>query len=146
MRPAALTGMGGIGKTQLAVEYAYRYQDAYSGGVYWINAAQDWRKEFADRAVEVGMIAEMRQSERVVRLALSFVDFLNKHPDALVIFDNVDQPRQLTFAEAGFIPAQLNSRLLFTTRRRENDLPFQSFEVRVLPEEIAMELLLGSGS
>ena len=147
VRPAALTGMGGIGKTQLAVEYAYRYKDAYPGGVYWINAAQDWRKEFADRAVEIGLSAgDAPESERLVRLALSFVDFLNDHPDALVIFDNVDQPRQLTFAEAGFIPSQLKCRLLFTTRRREYDLPFRSFEVRVLPEDVALKLLLGSAA
>ena len=63
-----------------------------------------------------------------------------------MIFDNVDLPRQLTFADAGFIPAQLKCRLLFTTRRRESDLPFQSFELRVLPEDAALKLLLGSAA
>ena len=145
VRPAALTGMGGIGKTQLAVEYAYRYKDVYPGGVYWINAAQDWRKEFADQAVEVGLsVGDTAKSERLRRLALAFVDFLNDHPRALLIFDNVDRPRQLTFAEAGFIPAQLHCRLLFTTRRREQNLPFQSFDVPVLAKEAAYQLLLGS--
>src|SRR5262245_7469469 len=33
----ALAGMGGIGKTQTALEYAYRYGDRYSG-VFWLPA------------------------------------------------------------------------------------------------------------
>ncbi len=35
----AVQGMGGIGKTQLAVEFAYRYGGRFEG-VHWINAAQ----------------------------------------------------------------------------------------------------------
>ena len=32
--------MGGIGKTQLAVEYVYRHKDDYPGGIFWVNAAE----------------------------------------------------------------------------------------------------------
>src|SRR5262249_19743442 len=35
----ALVGMGGIGKTQLACEYAHGHRRSYPGGIYWVNAA-----------------------------------------------------------------------------------------------------------
>jgi len=34
----AISGLGGIGKTQIAVEYAYRYRDNYQA-IFWMNAS-----------------------------------------------------------------------------------------------------------
>ncbi len=54
---AALTGLGGIGKTQLAVEYAYRHRDAYPDGIFWLTAADPWTWQagLAEIATRLGL-------------------------------------------------------------------------------------------
>ena len=143
--PAALTGMGGIGKTQLAVEYAYRYRDAYPGGVYWVNAAQRWQAELAALAEKLGLREDSAaEADRERRLALAFGRYLDEHPGALVIFDNVEDPLALREPTPDLIPARLPCRLLFTTRRRDPGSPFATLDVPVLPPDYALRLLLSS--
>ena len=145
VRPVAAAGMGGIGKTQLAVEYAYRYAGEYPGGVYWVNAANDWHAELAALAERVGLREDDAEgTERQRRLALAFATFLEAHAGALVVFDNVEDPPALRDPAHAVVPAMLPCRLLFTTRRRDRDSPFASFEVRVLPDDFALQLLLSS--
>ena len=89
IRPAGLTGMGGIGKTQLAVEYCYRYRDNYPGGVFWLNAAADWRAEFADLGTYLEPDLAGEPEVRRIRAA---ADYLKAHPDCLLVLDNVADP------------------------------------------------------
>lgn len=145
VRPAALTGMGGIGKTQLAVEYAYRFRDEHAGGVYWVNAARGWPDELARLAEAVGIrVDDPSEAARRRRLTLSFAAFLRERPDALVVFDNVEDPLALLDPIDTIIPAKLGCRIMFTTRRRDPTLPFTSMDVRILPEDAALALLLSS--
>jgi hypothetical protein len=68
VRPAMLSGMGGIGKTQLAAEYAYRYKEQYPGGIYWVNTAQDLLiKGMAETAEKIGLrpTSDVPESQRL---------------------------------------------------------------------------------
>ena len=44
--------MGGIGKTQLVVEYVYRHRDDYPDGIFWIDAAGPLAEGFARLATD----------------------------------------------------------------------------------------------
>src|SRR6266481_8878079 len=92
---AAVTGMGGVGKTQLAIEYAHRYGQLYSGGVFWMNM------ESADNAVNeitaCGGPEGMDLAGFAAHTARDQATLVQKHwhedPAArLLIFDNAEDP------------------------------------------------------
>lgn len=140
IRPTVLVGLGGIGKTQLAVEYAHAHRDDYPSGVFWLNAIHPLLIEFSDLAEKLEMSDRDTPRDKAARKAW---DYLDAHPDALVIFDNVLEPSELNLPfSPDLIPANLRCRTLFTTRQRDFPRTFQPFEVKVLPEMSAMRLLL----
>lgn len=139
IRPTSLTGMGGIGKTQLAVEYCYRYRESYPGGILWVNAATDLRQEFADLGAFLDADTASEPEDRRIRAA---AEYLTAHSDCLLVLDNVNEPsriRQPIIAE--LILSGLPCHLLLTTRRRDL-VGIHNIEVSVLPEEPALQLLL----
>jgi WD40 repeat protein len=136
---AGLTGMGGIGKSQLVVEYIYRYRDAYPGGYFWINAAEPLGEGFAHIGRTLCGDGYEKPWRELIRIA---ADHLRSDPDILLVLDNLPDPMTLNFPVNGVVvPAALPCRVLFTTRRR--DLPgYRTLAVDRLPSGQALRLLL----
>ncbi len=139
IRPAGLTGMGGIGKTQLAVEYVYRYRENFPDGIFWINAAEPLTQGLAHIGRRLRSDVRSEPSDRQLQVAF---EELSRRRNALLVFDNLENPSQLArpIGSEG-IPFNLAPRVLFTTRHREFGR-FHSVEVSVLPPEPALHLLL----
>ena len=83
----AICGLGGIGKTQTAIEYAYRYRDEYTV-VLWVTADERLVSDFVALASLLGL-PERNASKQ--SLALNAVKrWLEQHTNWLLIFDNVE--------------------------------------------------------
>ncbi|MFD0329263.1 FxSxx-COOH system tetratricopeptide repeat protein [Streptacidiphilus monticola] len=92
--PQTLYGLGGVGKTQVALEYAYRFMADYDA-VWWIDAEQP--EQVAVSLTELGTRLGLRVGENAAENAELVKETLRlgTHPKArrwLLIFDNADDP------------------------------------------------------
>ncbi len=138
---AAATGMGGIGKTQLAVEFAHRYGPYFAGGVYWLSFATPDAIE-AEIAACGATMPEMPDHYREVDLPtqVSLVQQAWQRPiPRLLIFDNCEQEALLI----RWRPTTGGCRTLLTSRRQIWDLSLnvQSLVLHKLPSAQSIELL-----
>ncbi len=133
----ALTGVAGIGKTQLAVEYAFRYGQFYCGGVYWVSAAssENFPSALAALAVPMGLNLPMNLPDQIV--AEHVLAFLRQPEPRLLIFDDLKDSAVLSQSttEGG------GCRVLMTSRR--SDWPGTArLPMAVLSKDAALTLLL----
>ncbi len=95
--PHALHGFGGVGKTHLAIEYAYRYGHEYDL-VWWIPADQPIlvRSALAALAPHLGLpSATMTGTEDAVTAVLDALRRGRPFEKWLLIFDNADRPEDI---------------------------------------------------
>src|SRR5579884_3296949 len=88
----AISGMGGIGKTQLMLEYAYRKRGGYQA-VFWLRAdRQEQLEEDIAQAAKVLGVSEARKRRPNHQYLVNEVkQWLRKHPGWLLLLDNVEE-------------------------------------------------------
>jgi tetratricopeptide (TPR) repeat protein len=141
VQPQGLSGLGGIGKTQTAIEYAYRYQQEYRA-VLWVGG--DSREILIASFVALAVALELpERDERDQNRVLEAVQrWLRLHADWLLIIDNVEE----LSAVSDVLPTAYRGHILLTTRSRVLGSLAQGITIeKMLPEAGALLLLRRSG-
>lgn len=75
LRSVALLGIGGMGKTQIALEYAYRFRGLYSG-IFWVRSETEMelRQSLAALAKQLELYQDAVAEDKAVELATSWLN------------------------------------------------------------------------
>jgi len=131
---AAFQGLGGLGKTQLAVEYAHAYRNEYPNGVIWINADQDITAQLIKLSEEARWVSPLSEQPFKIQTALRR---LRETSDCLIVFDNLEQ---LADIEEYLPKPQFSPHILVTSRVEQPG--FNPVELNILTPELGLQLLV----
>ncbi|XP_077978784.1 uncharacterized protein LOC144434204 [Glandiceps talaboti] len=143
-----LTGVGGIGKTEVAIQYAYRYHRDYPSGLYWINAATMTALDhgFSTMLQELDLEVTIDNDNMCVtadQTKCQILQWLEAHPGWLLILDDVTN---LELIKHYFPVFPSKGHIIITTRlvdfRKMVSVEAEELPIHPLSNAAAMKLLL----
>ncbi len=141
-QPISISGLGGIGKTQLALEYAYRNHPKTYRTILWVNAAD--RSTLEEGYLSAAQLLELPEKEEreIGRIVQAVQSWLKEHTRWLLILDNADDLQLVR----SFLPTKHQGHILLTTRSQIVGNLAVPIELEAMePEEALLFLLRRSG-
>jgi tetratricopeptide (TPR) repeat protein len=135
--PLVMSGLSGIGKTQVALEYVYRYQQDYKH-IFWLNASSE-QALLADYIAVAAIIGLAPAEQRLPEIATAVRTWLAEQRHWLMVFDNVNDLAALQY----YAPReQAAGRILYITNVIQVNSRAQVIELPLLEVEPGIQLLL----
>jgi hypothetical protein len=152
-----LYGLGGIGKTQLAIEYIRRHMEKYTA-IFWLNANDEdsLKLSFRDIAQQVlqyrpltsvlSSVDQDKDLDQVVSAVKDWLDF-PRNTRWLMIYDNFDNPKtpnnpdDLAVDIRQFLPRSNHGSIIITTRLSQVRLGEQIHVQKLLDVKEGLEIL-----
>ncbi|BAZ25102.1 NB-ARC domain-containing protein [Kalymmatonema gypsitolerans NIES-4073] len=138
---SAIAGMGGVGKTELATQYAHQHQAHYSGGVCWLNAKE------SNLAAEIVQLAQFYMNREVPQqltlpkqVEWCWQNWQPAEGLVLVVLDDITDLKDWNNSQQ-LLPTDNRFRVLITTRLRNLDADIQELPLDVLLRDKALQLL-----
>ncbi|MGC2235200.1 MAG: FxSxx-COOH system tetratricopeptide repeat protein [Pyrinomonadaceae bacterium] len=130
----SIKGIGGLGKTQLAVEYAYKFRDKYENGVFWLTADEDIDIQLIKIGEDLKWISQFNTGFDQAELVRNR---FRKLSGCLIIFDNVDDKEAIE----NYLPeSDARPHILITSREKQEF--FDEINLDVLSRKESRKLLL----
>jgi tetratricopeptide repeat protein/NB-ARC domain-containing protein len=139
--PQALHGMGGVGKSQIAIEYVYRHVGDYDL-VWWVRSERpnQIQQDLTELAVQLGLPVNAEVSVAVPAV-LEALRLGRPYRNWLLIFDNAEVPDEVM----DFFPTSGTGKILVTSRNHTWTKAATSLEVDVFAREESKALLRRRG-
>ncbi|PWC40165.1 tetratricopeptide repeat protein [Azospirillum sp. TSO22-1] len=137
-RTVMVQGLGGIGKSLLAEEYALRFSMAYPGGIFWLNAAGD---DFARQVVDVAMHLDLPVADLPVERVRGLLEqhLLGLGPYLWIVDDLLSTANGDEFVK--WLAPTANGSTLITTRGSKFEGTFSTLSLNTLSPDEALALL-----
>jgi hypothetical protein len=135
----AVHGLGGVGKTRAALEYAWRHADDYTA-LLFVSAPTpaDLRANLANL---VGVLGTTAQGTSVDQQLAEVLDWLGAHPGWLLIVDNVDTHDSAREVQKLLVRLR-TGHVLITSRIGNWEAGVEPLELDLLAQDAAVSLLL----
>ncbi len=132
-----LTGLGGVGKTQIALEYIFRFQENYEV-VWWIESEDSSMiiKSYNSLLIKLGLVD--KEIEDVNEVVLMISKWASQNNNWLFVYDNASNIDELY----DYIPVTQNGNILITSRFVDWDMIGHKYEVNVFNKVEAVDFIM----
>ena len=132
----SISGLGGVGKTQCALEFAYRYKSLFRY-IFWVNSEtqQSIKSSFQKILQSLSLVSNEVLLEEELKSRVN--NLFESNSNILVIFDNLDEEEYIK----SYLPPDDKACVLITSRKLNVNFCLR-IDVSVFDEEEAIAFLM----